>query len=350
MAHQKDSQVPYNVGFENQQPGFVGPAYPPSQGFQHPQPGYPMPQQGYQGFPPQQGGYVPPGYQQETGYQPGYPQPQGPGGPCGFPMTQVPGINHQSQGPIVTQPGLGNTGIQTDGWMNMPQRPHNCPPGLEYLTTVDRLLVKQKVELLEVLTSFETENKFTIKNGNGQKVFYASEQTDCLTRNFCGPLRPFEMKIMDNFKNQVIHLHRPLACMSCCFPCCLQSMEVSCPPGTVIGTIDQEWSILKPTLLVKDGGGNPIFRIEGPICRFGCGMSVDFKIFTLDGANEIGIISKQWGGLVREFFTDADYFGVSFPIDLDVKMKAVLLGAVFLVDMMFFEKSGNRESDRPGML
>lgn len=55
-------------------------------------------------------------------------------------------------------------------------------------------------------------------------------------------------------------------------------MEVSCPPGTVIGTIDQEWSILKPTLLVKDGGGNPIFRIEGPICRFGCGMSVDFKV------------------------------------------------------------------------
>lgn len=41
----------------------------------------------------------------------------------------------------------------SDGWMNMPQRPHNCPPGLEYLTTVDRLLVKQKVELLEGIYS-----------------------------------------------------------------------------------------------------------------------------------------------------------------------------------------------------
>ncbi|XP_026470344.1 phospholipid scramblase 1 isoform X2 [Ctenocephalides felis] len=236
-----------------------------------------------------------------------------------------------------------------DGWMSMQQRPPNCPPGLEYLTTVDKLLVKQKVEILEVLTTFETENKFTIKNGNGDKVFYAAEQTDCCTRNFCGPLRPFEMKIMDIYKNQVIHLHRPLACMSCCFPCCLQTMEVSSPPGTVIGTIEQEWSILTPTFIIKDAGGNPVFKMEGPMCRFSCGGNVDFKILTLDGTAEIGLISKQWSGILRELFTDADYFGVSFPMDLDVKMKAVLLGAVFLVDMMFYEKSGHRESDRPGM-
>lgn len=51
----------------------------------------------------------------------------------------------------------------------------------------------------------------------------------------------------------------------------------------------------------------------------------------MDGTAEIGLISKQWSGILRELFTDADYFGVSFPMDLDVKMKAVLLGAVFLV-------------------
>lgn len=61
-----------------------------------------------------------------------------------------------------------------------------------------------------------------MKNSLGQKVYYAVEDTDCLTRNCCGPLRPFDMKILDNFKNEVIHLHRPLACDSCCFPCCLQ--------------------------------------------------------------------------------------------------------------------------------
>ena len=38
----------------------------------------------------------------------------------------------------------------------------------------------------------------------------------------CGPARPFEMKIVDNMDHEVIHLNRPLACSSCCFPCCLQ--------------------------------------------------------------------------------------------------------------------------------
>lgn len=54
--------------------------------------------------------------------------------------------------------------------MNVPLGIPNCPPGLEYLTTIDQLLVKQKVELLEAFTGFETNNKFTIKNSLGQKV------------------------------------------------------------------------------------------------------------------------------------------------------------------------------------
>ena len=50
-----------------------------------------------------------------------------------------------------------------------------------------------------------------------------------------------------------------------------------------------------------------------------------------DGSTPVGLISKQFTGLVKEAFTDADNFGVTFPLDLDVKMKAVLLGAVFLI-------------------
>ena len=50
-----------------------------------------------------------------------------------------------------------------------------------------------------------------------------------------------------------------------------------------------------------------------------------------DGETEVGKISKQWTGFIREGYTDADNFGATFPMDLDVKMKAVLLGAVFLI-------------------
>ncbi|XP_075160273.1 phospholipid scramblase 1 isoform X2 [Haematobia irritans] len=234
-------------------------------------------------------------------------------------------------------------------WMNIPVGIPNCPRGLEYLTSIDQLLVKQKVELLEAFTGFETNNKFSIKNALGQKVYYAIEDTDCCTRQMCGPARPFEMKIFDNFRNEVMHLHRPLACSSCCFPCCLQSMEVSAPPGNVIGTIEQEWTICSPAFRLKNHVGDTVLRIEGPFCTFSFCGDVEFQILSMTGEN-IGKISKQWSGFAREIFTDADFFGITFPLDLDVRMKAVLLGALFLIDAMFFEKSGNRESDGIGML
>ncbi|XP_073989540.1 phospholipid scramblase 1 isoform X4 [Rhodnius prolixus] len=240
--------------------------------------------------------------------------------------------------------------MMPDGWMNLPQRrPENCPPGLEYLTTIDQLLIHQKVELLEAFTGFETKNKFTVKNSLGQKVFYAVEDSGCLTRCCCGPLRPFDMKILDNFKNEVIHLHRPLACQSCWFPCCLQKMEVFAPLGQLAGTVEQNWSILTPSFSVKNAAGDTILLIEGPFCTFRICGDVEFKVLALDGTTVVGKITKQWAGLLREAFTDADYFGITFPMDLDVKMKAVMLGACFLIDMMFFEKSANEETDCPGM-
>lgn len=55
------------------------------------------------------------------------------------------------------------------------------------------------------------------------------------------------------------------------------------------------------------------------------------QVKTLDEISTIGKISKQWTGFLKEAFTDADNFGVAFPMDLDVKIKAVMIGACFLI-------------------
>lgn len=41
-------------------------------------------------------------------------------------------------------------------------RPADCPPGLEYLLQVDQLLVKQQIELIEVISNFEAQNKYKV--------------------------------------------------------------------------------------------------------------------------------------------------------------------------------------------
>ena len=64
--------------------------------------------------------------------------------------------------------------------------------------------------------------------------------TDCCTRNLCGPSRPFDISIIDNMQREIVHLRRPLRCSACCFPCCLQELEVQSPPGSVVGYVKQK--------------------------------------------------------------------------------------------------------------
>uniref|UniRef100_A0A4X1T4A4 Phospholipid scramblase n=1 Tax=Sus scrofa TaxID=9823 RepID=A0A4X1T4A4_PIG len=296
-------------------PGTHSPAQNPPE---YPSAGFSGPP-GYTGHPAPQAGYpIPPA---------GYPAPQAsyPGvGPVGFPGQHQP-VSHQSGAPA---------GIP---WMPAPPPPANCPPGLEYLTQIDQLLIHQQIELLEVLTGFETNNKYEIKNSLGQRIYFAAEDTDCCTRNCCGPSRPFTMRILDNMGREVITLERPLRCTSCCFPCCLQEIEIQAPPGIPVGYVTQTWHPCLPRFTVQNERREDVLKITGPCVVCSCCADIDFEIKSLDDKYVVGKISKQWSGLVREMFTDVDNFGIQFPLDLDVKMKAVMLGACFLIDFMFFE-------------
>ena len=54
--------------------------------------------------------------------------------------------------PILQQPGYYGGPAPVGGDQAPPHLPPGCPPGLQYLTMLDQLLVKQKVELLEAFT------------------------------------------------------------------------------------------------------------------------------------------------------------------------------------------------------
>ena len=127
-------------------------------------------------------------------------------------------------------------------WMPAPQAPVGCPPGLEYLTQIDQILVHQQIELFEsetegrvcvgvcayvcacvcvcvcihshicdvggmharvhslhlslsppVLSGWETANKYQIKNSLGQQVYFAAEGKRLLQRDpqSCNTLQPY---------------------------------------------------------------------------------------------------------------------------------------------------------------
>ena len=126
LNYKTDLVYPPNVNQPGYPPNMNQPGYPPNMN----QPGYPSNMN--QGYPP------------VMNQQPGYPPVQ----------QQIP---MQNMPPSAGPPG-------DEQWMAVPQGIHGVPEGLEYLSQIDQLLVKQKVEVFEMLTEIETANKYKIKN------------------------------------------------------------------------------------------------------------------------------------------------------------------------------------------
>uniref|UniRef100_A0A2K6FRD0 Phospholipid scramblase n=1 Tax=Propithecus coquereli TaxID=379532 RepID=A0A2K6FRD0_PROCO len=182
--------------------------------------------------------------------------------------------------------------------MPAPRPPLNCPPGLEYLSQLDLILIHQKIELAEVLLGFESNNMYEIKNRFGQRIYIAAEDTNFCNRNCCGPSRSFTLNVSDNMGREVITLERPLRCSSCCCPCCLQELEIQVPPGVPVGYVTQIWHPYLPKFTIQNEKREDLLKITGPCVVCTCTADIDFK---------------------------------QFPRDLDIKMKAVMLGACFLI-------------------
>uniref|UniRef100_A0A3Q2NQ39 Phospholipid scramblase n=1 Tax=Fundulus heteroclitus TaxID=8078 RepID=A0A3Q2NQ39_FUNHE len=125
---------------------------------------------------------------------------------------------------------------------------------------------------------FETNNQYEIKNSLGQKIYKAKEKNDCCTRNCCGSLRSFDMKIKDNMDREVIRLIRPFRCVSCCCPCCLQELEVQAPPGTTVGFVKQDWHPFLPKFSIQGADGQTVLRLEGPCFACNCCGDVNFEV------------------------------------------------------------------------
>ncbi|KAK2490344.1 hypothetical protein MC885_012619, partial [Smutsia gigantea] len=219
--------------------------------------------------------------------------------------------------------------------MKTPESIPNCPPGLEYLNQIHQLVVCQHFDPLEVLRHFETSKKYEVMNNQRQRIYFAEEKSNCFLRHFCGPTRPFTMTIYDNVGCDVITMRKALRCSCCCSKCCLQKLKVEAPPGETIGYVYQYFHPFFPKFKIKNENKEDVMIIRGPCVVSSCLKDLNFNLLSLDEEMVIGKISKQLPGFMRELFTNADKFGIQFPFALDVKIKALILGAGFLIESLF---------------
>ena len=199
---------------------------------------------------------------------------------------------------------------------------------MEALAQIDGLVIQQKKEWGEILSGFETKNKYSIFNTAGQQLYYAAEiGGNLLVRMFLRAWRPFEIAVVNPQNELVLTLKSP-------FRFYFREMDILNASGQWLGRIQRRFTLLRRRYSVSDAQGQEVLELFGPLLH-----PWTFEI--RQNEQVLGKITKKWSGLLKEGFTDADNFGVTFPPDLPKEAKAVLLGAVFLIDFVHFENKND---------
>jgi hypothetical protein len=113
-----------------------------------------------------------------------------------------------------------------------------------------------------------------------------------------------------------------------------------------MGKIRNPWTCANLEMEILDKDEVVQYILTGSICQAGiicpkcpcdaC-QNVDFEIRDRH-SNKIGTFMKKNPGCEKSTFTDADNFSMIFPSDATPENRALLLGALILLDFTYFEE------------
>jgi len=179
---------------------------------------------------------------------------------------------------------------------------------------------------------------FCLRNAKGDRVLTAAEEVACCAPLFLGRNAPFDFTVCDPAFTEVFSLSRPWSCNSRFFPCCLPRLDVSTPSLGAIGVVKMRWTAFDQHLTIHDAQSDssaPLCHLKRrrlPLVTRGAN---EFKIFDPSGKNQIGKIHSRRCSTSGPKLPE-DRLAVSFPKSLDSRIKATLVGALFLLRELYF--------------
>ncbi len=202
------------------------------------------------------------------------------------------------------------------------------------LAQADRLVVRQKRNVLETFTGLEARGRFAVYTEQGGFTAGFAEHGEgagaFLARWFLKANRPFTMGLYPSE-----HASQPLLILRRPWRWFFAHLELSeAATGRVIGRVQQRFAWFKKRLDVQSPDGRVIARLTGPLLK---PWTIFVEVGPESNPREVGRIEKKWGGFLKEAFTDADTFLVTLPPPTDLQLRQLVLASAVLVDFLWFE-------------
>uniref|UniRef100_A0A8C5PMT9 Phospholipid scramblase n=1 Tax=Leptobrachium leishanense TaxID=445787 RepID=A0A8C5PMT9_9ANUR len=186
--------------------------------------------------------------------------------------------------------------------------------------------------------SCQPERLYIISTRMAKQLLVASEDSSCLCFQLCGPARSCCLQLHDQNREEVLKFCRPYRMDVCCLWCCLMVIRVFSSSNSLIGSVQQRWSLFNPCLSVHSSDERKLMEIKGSWSAARCHSDQEFQVTSLNGQH-LAIIWKRWPGYNEDYNMDHEFFGLDITASLTPPEKALLLAATFLLNYMFFEMS-----------
>ncbi|XP_075452559.1 phospholipid scramblase 3-like [Ascaphus truei] len=191
------------------------------------------------------------------------------------------------------------------------------PPGLEHLLQLDQVHIKHIRQSM-----FQAYHTYDLLSHSGHLLFRVEQERECW-----GPRLDLRVRNLQGY--DVLNVLLPSACCSCD-----TKMQVSCPPGLLLGYVEQDWGSFTSSFTLLTPEGEASLCVRGPGWGGGFMSDTNFQVTMLNSSQALGQITRIWRGL----FSSNDHYSVQFPIDLDVKVKALLIACTLYINHLYYEQ------------
>lgn len=183
------------------------------------------------------------------------------------------------------------------------------PPGLQRLLQMNQISVQEKFT-----ASQGWGRSFEVLDQMGQRMYQATQTVEC-----CGPI--YNLKVQDNAGQDVMEVVENRACR------CSHLMEVIIPSYGLVGLVTLHLNAFVTHMSLMNPSKEVILLILGPSFQTSIFGNVTFEVKSRDEQHVVGMIKGE-----------GNQYTVTFPMDMEVTMKAVILASCFYLDSMIYAK------------
>ncbi|KAM8953082.1 phospholipid scramblase 3-like [Pelodytes ibericus] len=155
----------------------------------------------------------------------------------------------------------------------------------------------------------QPERLYMISSRTAKQLFVAIEDASCLCLHLCGPARSCHLRLCNQSSKEVLRFYRPYRMDVCCLFCCLMVIRVHSSANSLIGSVQQRWSLFSPCLSVYNSDGKELMKIKGSWSAARCHSDQEFQVTSLNG-QLVAIIWKRWPGFNEDYNMDHEFFGL----------------------------------------